>query len=55
MPAKTKRSRTVGIRVTPDQYAWLANEARRQTSQLGFKVTMSAIATKLLTQAMANA
>lgn len=55
IPDEVRRSRTVGIRVTPGQYDWLANEAKRQSKHLGFKVSMSAIATKLLIQAMSRA
>ncbi len=55
LPPKENRNRSLGLRVTQEQYAWIAGEAKRQSAKLGMKITMSAVASKLLRQAMGSA
>lgn len=51
---KVKR-RNLGLRVTQAQYDWIEGEAKRRSKEFGVRVSMSAIAAKLLTEAMNRA
>ena len=55
IPAEQKRSRIIGVRLTPAQYARLEEAAAAQSKKLGFKVTVSEIAVGLLTRMMPRA
>lgn len=51
-PKENKRTRSVGVRMTPAQYDWLQREAKRLSERLGIQVTMSAIACRIIGEAM---
>lgn len=55
MPDDTKKSRSVGVRVTPEQYVWLRKQAKELSEQTRVHITTSAIVARLIGEAMEGA
>lgn len=49
-----KKTRSIGVRLTAAQYAWLQERSRQQTEKVGYPIPMSLIAAKILVEAMSG-